>query len=285
MAVLLLDPAHPVLWRDARALQVGHAPPVCVIDDPAPWQLALLDALARGIPRGAIAGFVRAHDGDPGAAADLVEALAPALRASVMPREIGLAAADVVPHEAVLGLVDALQAAGARVERVSPASAAERPDRLVVLAGAGVVPPHLAHELMAADVPHLPLALETRRARVGPIVRPGATPCLSCIWAHEADLDPAWPALASQLATAPSAPSRALAALAGSVVPRLLRRAEDAPGTSRSLEVSADGRGRWRSHRPHAGCLCRSPRGSETAGARIVPHPATRTGTASARHA
>ncbi|WP_432985857.1 hypothetical protein [Dactylosporangium sp. CA-233914] len=39
---------------------------------------------------------------------------------------------------------------------------------------------------------------------VGPLVRPAGSPCRTCLDLHRQDRDPAWPALAAQLATAPS---------------------------------------------------------------------------------
>jgi bacteriocin biosynthesis cyclodehydratase domain-containing protein len=37
---------------------------------------------------------------------------------------------------------------------------------------------------------------------VGPLVRPGGSPCWHCLELHRNDRDPAWPVIAAQLATA-----------------------------------------------------------------------------------
>lgn len=46
---------------------------------------------------------------------------------------------------------------------------------------------------------HLPVVLDEDRIRVGPLVIPGVTPCLTCLDLHRTDWDRAWPALLPQL--------------------------------------------------------------------------------------
>lgn len=50
--------------------------------------------------------------------------------------------------------------------------------------------------------PHVLLRLTEGEAVLGPFVRPGITPCLRCLDAHHGDLDPAWPLLVRQYASA-----------------------------------------------------------------------------------
>jgi len=259
-----LDPAHPVLWRDARSVQVGLRPALVVLDDPSRWQLLLLEALESGIPAGRIAGVASAFGAGPDEAAAFVAALGPALREVAAPREISLVTSDRVPHEAVLGVFDGLRDAGFRAVRRTAVEAAS--GGVAILLGRDVVPPHLAHQVMSADLPHIPIALEARRAAVGPFVLPGTTACLSCLWEHEKSRDPAWPMIATQLASrgAIAEPSRTLGAIAASLVFRVAAAVDERSARTRSVAVSLDGRNRWRSHRPHEACLCRSPRENET---------------------
>src|SRR5699024_1292350 len=111
------------------------------------------------------------------------------------------------------------------------------------------------------------VSLESRRASVGPLVVPGQTACLACLWEHERERDASWPVLATQLVSRrqPDPPSRALATMAAALVARTREAIDKESGRTRSVTVSADGRHRWRSHRPHAACLCRSPQESATA--------------------
>lgn len=48
-------------------------------------------------------------------------------------------------------------------------------------------------------VAHLPVVIDEDRIRIGPLVRPGRTPCVSCHDLHRTDWDPAWPVLLHQL--------------------------------------------------------------------------------------
>jgi hypothetical protein len=48
-------------------------------------------------------------------------------------------------------------------------------------------------------ISHLPVVLDEDRVRVGPVVIPGLTPCLTCLDLNRTDWDSAWPALLPQL--------------------------------------------------------------------------------------
>ncbi|HEY9473470.1 MAG TPA: ThiF family adenylyltransferase [Mycobacteriales bacterium] len=53
----------------------------------------------------------------------------------------------------------------------------------------------------AANVSHLLVGIRETTSVVGPLVQPGHSSCLRCADLHRCDRDPAWPALAAQLAT------------------------------------------------------------------------------------
>lgn len=286
MPMIELDPAYPVLWRDERRVQVGLSDPVCMIEDPAAWQLELLRVLAHGVVPGQIAGLASALGGDPAEATALVAQLGGALREVSATTEVSLLVTERVPHAAVLGVYDALADAGFTPVRRTTAEAAASTGAIAVIVSTNLVPPHLAHELVAADIVHVPLVLDSERAIVGPAVRPGETACLACLWAHEIDRDAAWPTLATQLIarTLVDPPTRSVAGSAAALLAQVLAGVSPESGRSRSVEVSRDGRRRWRSHAPHGECLCRSPQETETAIARLGPRRAPKKATASARH-
>ncbi|MEU7870133.1 hypothetical protein [Dactylosporangium sp. NPDC049140] len=52
-------------------------------------------------------------------------------------------------------------------------------------------------------LPRLEVRVRLGTVIVGPLVRPSRSPCRGCLELHRQDRDPAWPALAAQLATAP----------------------------------------------------------------------------------
>ena len=78
------------------------------------------------------------------------------------------------------------------------------PVDLVVLTEHWVADPIRHQPLMADGVPHLSIVLREASILVGPLVRPGRSPCLRCTDLHRAELDPSWPRVAAQLAVARS---------------------------------------------------------------------------------
>ncbi|MEO7263215.1 MAG: thiamine biosynthesis protein ThiF [Jatrophihabitantaceae bacterium] len=79
----------------------------------------------------------------------------------------------------------------------------ERSTNLVVLTDPAPLDTSLRSALHQDRVPHLPASVDGQRAVVGPLVLPGRTGCLQCADLHRTDRDPAWPALAVQLAARP----------------------------------------------------------------------------------
>ncbi len=75
-----------------------------------------------------------------------------------------------------------------------------RPD-VVVTVEHDVADAARARTLMAAEVVHLSVVVREADVLVGPLVRPGGSPCLRCLDLHRADEDPRWPVVATQLAT------------------------------------------------------------------------------------
>ncbi|HEX8768425.1 MAG TPA: hypothetical protein VF714_08650 [Jatrophihabitans sp.] len=79
----------------------------------------------------------------------------------------------------------------------------ERSTDLVVLTDPAPVDTSLRSALHQDRVPHLRASVDGEQAVVGPLVLPGRTSCLQCADLHRTDRDPAWPALAVQLAARP----------------------------------------------------------------------------------
>lgn len=74
---------------------------------------------------------------------------------------------------------------------------------LVVLTDPAPVDMSLRSALHQDGVAHLRASVDGDHAIVGPLVIPGRTSCLQCAELHRTDRDPAWPALAVQLAARP----------------------------------------------------------------------------------
>lgn len=284
MAHLSLDPACLPLWRDVSTLQLGLEGAIR-IEGPTLWQERLLARLVDGF-----------DEEEPGLAAAFgvaerelrafLRRIAPALRREAAPAALHIVTADGVEPATVTALCDALTACGWAPEWVTVAAVAPRVPAVLVAHHA--VAPSAWVPFLREDVVHAPLVFSVESAEVGPVVRPGRSPCLGCLAAHERERDPAWPVLTLQLLArrAPQTPTP-LVVSAATLLSELLRASRADDDTARSARLSADGRRRWRSHRHHAECLCRSPRGSETAPAAYVPMPSrgATTATAIARRA
>lgn len=137
-------------------------------------------------------------------------------------------------------------------------------DVVVLVGGPGPAPPERLR-WVTLGVPHLPVVHRDGAALIGPLVIPGLTACLDCVELHRADRDPAWPALAAQLATAPAgtveASHSAIATAAGAlaamqVLCHLDGGEPEALGATLELtELGAGLRRRPWSPHPRCGCL------------------------------
>jgi len=92
-----------------------------------------------------------------------------------------------------------------------------RPDVLVAVS-AGVADPVRLLPLVREDVVHLPVVVGDVDVAVGPLVVPGRGPCSRCLDLHRTDVDPAWPAIATQLRVATPPPVASHLAQLGSAV-------------------------------------------------------------------
>ena len=152
--------------------------------------------------------------------------------------------------------------AAARLLRdIAPAVDADGPataDVLVVVES-GAADPARGERLVSLDVTHLSVVVREADIVVGPLVVPGAGPCLRCLDLHRTDLDPAWPLLLSQLAGGDAAePGPVATVAAGLAVAAVLGVVDGlAPVVGRAWEVGLpDAVPRERSWVPHPRCGC-----------------------------
>lgn len=267
--MLRLDPAFPPLWRSPWAVQFG-LDPVATLTAPAVWQERLIHELGNGVPTAALP-LVAASVGAPaGAAEDLLAEISPALERPrpPSPTRVVIQVGDDVAPAVIETLQDALSCCGLAWERaVWPGDAPSDPAVPVIALAAHLVHPARAAALMASDVTHLPVILAGSRVRVGPLVVPGVTACLSCLALASTDADGGWPLLAAQLCGRPISEVAAtllVEAAAGAV--RLLSGEGTTPSTTTELVLSTASVLRSLRHHPHERCGCRSPAGSATGG-------------------
>lgn len=286
--MLRLDPAHPPVWSSDTRLQFG-VDPVVVLEDPLPWQERLVHALQSGILPPSFPALAAASGAAPADAEEFLLRLQPALLplTTSPARAVSLHIQDGFPQAQTDAFVAAFEASGRH--RVSSRwyGTYEELDALesvVVLLADHLVEPRRAAALLSRDIVHLPVVFTADRAEVGPLVTPGDGPCLACIEAHRRDADAAWPRIAAQLVGLHGRPMTAsLVEEAGLIAARLISEPGALPPRGRSLLIHADSlRRRWRSHRPHAECRCRSLARSGTDPAPGCPRPVPTTVPASA---
>jgi hypothetical protein len=278
-----IDPALPLVWRSPVELQLGGLAPRVVIRDPGALETGIISALRHGASRSTLHTIGAGLDGSPAEVERVLELIAPAFDdATDVPRpspdrpsgrvvvdadgevaRLLLANLAALGHDAV-GFVD--------VDADDPLEDVA----LVVIASAWVVPPSRHLPWLRRDVPHLTIVDDERGVTVGPLVEPGRGPCLRCIELDRRDADPAWPAIAAQLAGRPGPhpgyrSAFDAAAMAASAVDDHLRFGRSALAAT-SLTLVAGAPPSPARHRPHPECGCRAPAGTVTARARHDAH-------------
>ena len=217
-----LRPGAPLLRRDATHLQVGTSPGIVIADRPGLLDLLRLLDGARDVDRlAAIAGTMIPDLTEP-----VAEILAELRSAGVVfdatrwsPAHLrGLDAearhADFggddparLRHRQTYGIALHADAGSRRLTAIVQSAlvdsgisqfAPDDPD-LLVIASCGEPARTVFEQPVRLGIDHLPVVIDEDRVRIGPLVRPGRTPCVSCHDLHRADWDRAWPALVHQL--------------------------------------------------------------------------------------
>lgn len=194
-----LRPGAPLLRRDATHLQVGTSPGVVVADRPGLVPLLRLLDGVRDVDRLEQITSTQIPELGPDLRSILNELLACGAVVDASARRRPRRSAHAVGFEAdpaAAQVVDATRAV-LKASGVSHVHSTE-PDVLVIAACGE--PARARFERAALlGVPHLPVVIDEDRVRIGPLVRPGLTPCVSCHDLHRTLWDRAWPALLLQL--------------------------------------------------------------------------------------
>lgn len=274
--VLKLDPGIPLVWRTPDALQLGIDQPVAVIDNVTGSAQKMLAALVGGITRPGLSMIGTATGAVEAEVEALLRSVGAALVDSGESPGTGAAGHRAAAHRvAIDGDGPTARQIGALVHANGPemcwgaADTVPAPVDLAVIVAHFAIPPDRYGGWLRRDIPHLPVVFGDRLIRIGPLVEPGVGPCLYCVEKARADVDPAWPAIASQLLgrTAPSETlltSAETAARTARIVLRALSGAADEfIATSLALDA-ATGLVSVVTHRPHADCGCRVLPGNVT---------------------
>lgn len=274
--VLRLDPRFPLVWRDPVSLQIGAETPVVTLENVSPSVERLIGALMAGISRVELDRLATRLGVTASEIPGFLDSIGPALATDPnRPAHTrwridghGLTAQRVASLLTAAGLTDT------DADADLDAHDAALPD-LAIIVASHVIDPRRYIRWLSRDIPHLAVVYTDTGARVGPLVEPGAGPCLHCQALDAADRDPAWPAIASQLLGQAASSEREplvsiVAGLAARVAQsRLVDGVNDLASATLSFDAnSLTGRRVW--HRQHPDCGCRSLSGTE-----IVPSAAS----------
>lgn len=231
--ILRLDPRRPFVWRTPSSIQIGIDPAVVVLEDVDDGDARVLAALGTGVTRQGLSVIGGGAGVDEARLDELIEALRPALE----PARPSVGAPSESATVCVIGSVPAaahiaglLAAAGHRVLTATATDDLDaEPISAAVLVSHHVIDPREHLRWLNRDIPHLAVVFGELAATVGPLVRPGSTPCLACVEQQRTDADPAWPAIGTQLWGTPAAADTTLLATEAALetVRMLAERPED----------------------------------------------------------
>ncbi len=282
VVILRLDPRLPLVWRTPTSLQLGLDPVRARFDEVSHVTERLLAALAAGTTRGGLDAIANAAGGTAQDVEALLERARPALASPALPERAHIAVCGSIPTAD--RTAELLSAHGVRVSIVRDPGAIDGLEcRFAILTGHFVLPPDLLAAWLRRDVPHLPVVFGDQAVTIGPLIRPGAGPCLHCIERTRTDADASWPAMAAQLLNRPSrAETRLLSYEAATRAARVALAAIVAGDTSahrstagQSVRIGTDGRISRRSWRGHPECLC-SDEALQEIGSAVAPLPHVR---------
>jgi bacteriocin biosynthesis cyclodehydratase domain-containing protein len=261
--IVRLDPDFPPVWRTPFSVQFGIDRPAVVLQHVSTADERMLGALSVGVPRSGVSMIGLDAGASEQDVRRFLRQLEPVLRQGPAAAETVRATVALAGEGPTLGRISAtLAQCGLELHRADIDRAATvqfRPDLAVVITHYVLDPGFRGHWLRQ-DVPHLAITFSDAEVHIGPIIEPGAGPCLYCLELHHTDADPAWPAIASQLLgrlTRSETPLVAaeVAALAARMVMSRVRNGPATEPVSWHLDI-ATGRVLTRLERPHPACRC-----------------------------
>lgn len=197
----ILRPGALLLRRDANHLQIGTSPGIVVPDRPGLLPLLRLLDGVRDVER--LQSL--ASEGVPelrtpvAALLDELRAAGAVVDGSDVDAERRRRSGRVIDVLASTGATELAAAtwsvlASSGVDAVAPGD-----PELHVIMSLGEPPRSVYEQAAVHGLAHLPVVVDEQRVRIGPLVRPGRTPCTTCYDLHRTDWDPAWPVVLAQL--------------------------------------------------------------------------------------
>jgi hypothetical protein len=192
-------PHHlPVVWTSSTSFQVGISPPRAHIGDVPPEAAPLIHALIHGVSHGGIELLVQQHGIDRAFVMRVMESLSPVFESKTDPTS--------TPQWTVWGsspavrvLVAMAEAAGIHFTAILDPLEGNADHNPTIVVSDYIIHPHWADRLTRTGTPHLPIVFSDQTVTLGPIIRPGLTPCLICRETHQRDHTPHWLEIGTQL--------------------------------------------------------------------------------------
>ncbi len=196
--VYRLPANRPIVWRTPHELQVGIDSPHTVVSAIPADATPVVHAMAEGVSDGGLAILQRQLRLSTAQLQGLLEQLEPAVQpeASLPPASITI----VGTSPAIPVMAGVLDAMGVEIHRAGDIHDISLPGHSGLLLVADYVAhPDWVSVLGASNIPHTPVVFSDLTIRVGPHIRPGESPCLSCVEHHHRRHFPHWLAINSQL--------------------------------------------------------------------------------------
>jgi bacteriocin biosynthesis cyclodehydratase domain-containing protein len=263
--VLKLDARVPLVWRDPFSLQLGIDPSRVILREVSTADERMIHALSAGVSLSGLSMIARSSGGGERDVAKLLESLTPVLLPDPPPE-------GAKPRISVVGVgrtADLIATAltEAHLDVTVSAAPSADPGDFGIAVGHYVLDPEAYGFWLRRDLPHLPVVFGDGDATIGPLVEPGASPCLYCLEHYRRDADGSWSAIASQLwgrRSAAETPlvSREVGAMAARMVMRRLGgspRGGGVTAAAASFRIDAEsGEVTRREWMPHPDCGCTS---------------------------
>lgn len=259
-ATFLLPPHLPVVWTSDSSFQVGIFPPVVSVADVPAEATPLLHALMHGVSEGGIAVLSLEYRLDKNWVTGFLTQLAPALEhpRQTLPELSWQLWGSSPATKRFLGMA---HASGLDITHVTQPPPAEADNRPTVVISDYLIHPHWVDHLTRVSRPHVPVVFFDQAVTIGPMIRPGITPCLICRETWDRETTPAWLEIGSQLwgKASPLHHPMVHAAVFSAIIDILVEDAYPgvAPRQQRALFRPDEGVTTWHDETFHPRCTCR----------------------------